>query len=72
MKDSLLPEQDKYTYYHLAFKNCGLDYDYTIVRTVIDITRGVFDEEDSEAEVIITPKVMTKAAYQEFLNSLKE
>lgn len=62
-----------YTYYRLDFKNCSLEYDYTIVPEIKDIadyiTAVELDlDDDRDAQVIITGVGMTERQYNNFKN----
>lgn len=61
-----------YTYYRVEFKDCGLDYDFTIVENIKEIQNLItmcdseLDDPDKEAQIIITGIGMTKTQFKEY------
>lgn len=67
------PKETVYTYFKIVFKNCGLDYDYTIVETLSDALQYLesvetdLDDPEAKAKVIITGIGMTEKQWNEWV-----
>ena len=69
-------DNTKYTYYRLEFKDCNLDFDYTIVENISDIKDWIntldieLDDDTKKAEIKITGIGMTPVQFKDFLRTL--
>lgn len=65
-------EETKYTYFKIEFEDTSLDYDYTIVENIDDVTdylRAVeidLDDDERKAKAIITGVAMTQAEFSQW------
>lgn len=61
-----------YTYFKIEFEDTSLDYDYTIVENIEDVTDYLksvetdLDDEERKSKVIITGIPMTRADFAEW------
>ncbi len=65
-------ENEIYTYYRIDFKDCNLDFDYTIVEKISDIEEWILfldtelDDPTKIAQITITGVGLTRTEFDEF------